>query len=308
MSKLLIFGSGFLAKHIIDEFIDKKHDVKVIYNNHKIIGFNEANQFSTNETNVIDFINEYKPNYLLFSCGDSFVGDNTNVHYAINKNLTYILTILENIQSNNCIVDKIIIIGSAAEYGKLSEKKMSETEQTHPTSIYGLTKILLHNTAMYYTEKGLPIIYTRQFNVIGPNQRDCFVLSSFSKQIALIEKGLQSPAIFVGNLSFERDFIDARDNAKAYYTLFEKGIIGEIYNVGSGVSIKIQYLLDLLLKNTNYIGDIEVINNKKDSLREHNLNNILLSDNTKLKSLGFKCDKKLDETVIDTLNYWRNNV
>ena len=308
MRKLLVFGTGFLVKHITELFAKSNCDVIVVYNKHKVPELKEDKQFQKDEINTAELIINYQPDYILFSVGDSFVTANVDIGYAINKNLMDTLNVLEDIYSNNIeFIKKIVIIGSAAEYGKNSFA-MPETTQTHPSSIYGLTKIFLYNTSMYYVGKGLPIVYVLQFNSIGPYQRDCFVLSSFSKQIAQIETGNQEPVITVGDLSSERDFIDVRDTAVAYKLLFENGKIGETYNIGSGVSIATEKLLDILLENTTYKSKIDIVHEEINSLKKNSLSNKLLSDNTKLLQLGFKTKLTITQTVIDTLNYWRKNV
>jgi GDP-4-dehydro-6-deoxy-D-mannose reductase len=312
MSKLLIFGSGFLSQYISKDFIDTNNEVKVIYNNHIISELDTSYQIKMDSIiNLIEFIQEYKPDYILFAIGDSFVPNNINVQNAINKNLSPILEILDKIHKNKKninFIKKIIIIGSAAEYGNVFNDKIDETTKTHPYSIYWLTKIFLYNSAMYYIEKGLPIIYVRQFNVIGPHQRDLFVLPSFCKQIAQIEKGLKEPKIEVWNLSHERDFTDVRDVANAYHLLFEHGKIWEIYNIWSWSSVKIQKILDILLENTSFKGLIKIVKNKELLLNKNVLSNILLCDNTKLKKLGFKRNYEIKETILDTLTYWKKSV
>ena len=145
-------------------------------------------------------------------------------------------------------IEKILVIGSASEYGKFYDTAITENFPLHPTSLYGLDKICLYNASMYYYERGLPIVHVRQFNTTGPLQRETFVLPSFCKQAAEIEKGIREPKMFVGDLNQERDFIDIRDTCRAYSLLFEEGLAGQVYNVSSGNCISINELLYIVLK------------------------------------------------------------
>jgi nucleoside-diphosphate-sugar epimerase len=88
--------------------------------------------------------------------------------------------------------------------------------------------------------------------------------------------------------------------------LFENGVPGEVYNVGSGKSIKIKVLLDTILNKLDYDGKIEIVTTKKDNLSKNSLTDRLLSNNNKLIQLGFKEKFTLDKTIEDTLTYWRN--
>ena len=58
--------------------------------------------------------------------------------------------------------------------------------------------------------------------------------SSFAKQIAMIEKGLSVPIIYVGNLDSLRTFADVRDAVRAYWILLDKVdyLPGECFNIG----------------------------------------------------------------------------
>jgi GDP-4-dehydro-6-deoxy-D-mannose reductase len=302
MSKLLIFGSGFLVRHIANEFTNNGDDVIVMYNNHKLEDY-DGLQLKGGD-NVIDYLLVNKPDYILFAKGDSFVSENVNIHASINSNVVPIAKLLEILNQHSDklrFIKKIIIIGSAAEYSKKSSG-LHEYDSISPTSVYGLSKIFLFNTAMYYVNKGLPIIYVRQFNAIGPYQRKQFVLGSFASQLINIENGYE-PILEVGDLTCERDFIDGRDAANAYRLLFENGVVGDVYNVGSGKSIKISVLLDMIINKLSYKGNIEIITRNKDKV--NGLTDRLLSNNTKLIQLGFKERFTIEETIEDTLNYWR---
>ena len=305
MSNVLIFGSGFLVKHITNEFIDNGDKVKIIYNTHPLENYND--QHKLNDINVTDIINHYKPNYILFAKGNSFVSNNTDIKMSIENNVTPIINILEEISYNfgdMGFIKKILIIGSAAEYGNTTTKPFKETDQLLPSSIYGLSKIFLYKTSMYYHNKGLPIVYCRQFNAIGPYQRELFVLSAFVKQLILIESGKNEPTLSVGDLDCERDFIDGRDAAKSYRLIFEKGIVGESYNIGTGESISIDFLLKTAIDKIDFDQNITIISNV-DKLKKNGLSDKLLSDNSKLKELGFVRHYTIEQTIEDTIKYWR---
>jgi GDP-4-dehydro-6-deoxy-D-mannose reductase len=148
----------------------------------------------------------------------------------------------------------------------------------------------------------IPIILVRAFNHIGPGQEDHFVVSDFSKQIAMIEKGLCPPVLHVGNLSAKRDFCDVRDIVKAYALLLQSGIPGETYNVGSGRAVAIQEILHRLLRFTGSEITFQV---EPKRYRPVDIP-CMQADVRKLSAVcGWKPRYSLDRSLQDMLNYWR---
>ena len=85
------------------------------------------------------------------------------------------------------------------------------------------------------------------FTHTGPRRTD-FAESTFAKQIALIEKGLQKE-ILVGNLNSLRTIADVRDAVRAYYMLVtKKPIFGEDYNIGGSFLVKLAIYLNFFKK------------------------------------------------------------
>jgi GDP-4-dehydro-6-deoxy-D-mannose reductase len=210
-------------------------------------------------------------------------------------------------QKGKLAPEKIVLVGSSAEYGRMYVEPISENFPLHPTSIYGLTKIFLFNTAMYYFEKGLPVVYARQFNCTGPYQRPDFVVPSICRQIAMIEKGLQD-RIIVGDVSQRRDFIDVRDAARAYMLLFEQGHAGEVYNIGSGNAVSISAVFEKAISLAHSPTKIMAEVNRQLFFSENATSNTICADVAKLACLGFKTNYSMDETIVDVINFWRERV
>lgn len=304
--KLLIFGTGFIATSLINYFKNKNVDCIIMYNQHKILNFPEKKQYKMG-TDLKKIFEREKIDKIILLHGNSFVPSNTNISRVINDNMLQIASFLAMLYDEKLYsqIKKILIIGSASEYGKFYNEPIKESFDLHPTSLYGLGKICLYNTAKYFIERGLPIIYIRQFNTIGIGQRDSFVLASFSKKINLIKKQLLNPILNVGDLSQERDFLDIRDTCNAYNLVLEKGIVGEVYNIGSGEYITVQLLLREVIKQANLnIKNIEINENISLFSKEGSLSKRLHADITKLNKLGFKRQYSLVDTVRDTLKYW----
>jgi len=313
-NRFLIFGTGFIAEnyvHHLYESSDEKLIIKILFNKHKLSPeYNDVEHVSMNSAHMPLFLDNYCPNYVLCVHGNSFVPTGVNVRSSMTDNTLKTMEFLEKIFRSNCkkYLKKILVIGSASEYGKFYHQPIREDFSLHATSLYGLSKICLYNASMYYSDQGLPVVHVRQFNTIGPRQRDCFVLPSFCKQVIGIEQGNRDPRINVGDLTQERDFIDIRDTSKVYSLLFKKGNKGETYNVSSGKCVTIKELFDLVVNNSHINYDIKTITNKNLLHTENRLSKKLHADISKIKNLGFDVKYSLRQTVLDTLDYWRENV
>lgn len=310
MKKILLFGTGFIANNFIDYIQDNFDDYEIIvlYHTHRIS--NKNIRCYSMQSNIDEIFIKENPEYVICLHGSSFVAANTDVIASIETNALKTIRFLDTIHKNRLhdTIKNILVIGSASEYGKMYNKAIQEEFELLPTSVYGLSKIYLYNGAMYYTKRGLPITYVRQFNTIGSGQRKEFVLPSFCNEILDIKEGIKSD-LSVGDLSQERDFIDVRDTCRAYMTLLEKGRIGETYNVASGRYITIKNLLDTVIEHADIDADsITIHENPNLFSKEESLCKRLHADISKLEALGFKHRYTLDDTVKDALQYWRENV
>lgn len=111
--------------------------------------------------------------------------------------------------------------------------------------------------------------------------------------------------IYVGNLDSSRDFLDVRDVVNAYYELLKSGKKGEIYNVGSGKSYKISDLLKKIISYSNVDITISIDNNKFKPIEIKETK----ADISKLKrDTKWKVQYDLDDTILCTLNYWRDKI
>ncbi len=192
-------------------------------------------------------------------------------------------------------------------YGQVTpeELPLDEDTQFRPTSPYSVSKATQDLLGLqYYLAFKLPIIRVRPFNHIGPRQSPAFVVSSFAKQIAEIEKEDGQTSIKVGNLSARRDFTDVRDMVRAYQIVMDKGEVGEVYNIGSGSSVSIQTIVDNFIKLAKKEISIEI---DPARIRPLDIPDIVC-DAKKIHSLGWSTQIQLDQTLKDTLEYWREQV
>lgn len=236
--------------------------------------------------------------------GDSF----DKAAEYITNNATSQINAFDAVKENNFFDTKIIVISSANVYGKVAPEyiPMDENTPLNPDNPYAVSKITQDYLGLcYFSAFNLPIIRLRAFNHIGPRLSPDMSLSRFAKVIAEIEKGDQEPIIYVGNLDAKRDFTDVVDMVRAYALAAEKCEVGEVYNVGTGVSHTIGDALHMLIGLSRKKIEVKV---DEKLLRPSDIPE-LRADATKFKkTTGWEPQVPFEKTLENLLAYWRNIV
>lgn len=202
---------------------------------------------------------------------------------------------------------RTLIISSAEVYGKSfneSELPINETHTFRPMNPYAVSKIYQDSLAyMYHLAFGLDIIRVRPFNHIGERQSPQFVVSSFAQQVVKIEKGLQDE-LSVGNTDSIRDFTDVKDMVEAYITVMQKGLAGEVYNIGSGKGLTVKEIITMLQELTETNVPIAV---DSDRLRPSDIP-VMIADIKKVTELGWQPSIPIQDTLKRILEDWREKL
>ncbi len=206
-------------------------------------------------------------------------------------------------------IDPLIqIAGSSEEYGLVrpDEVPIKESNPFRPLSPYAVSKVAQELLAyQYHQSYGLKTVVTRGFNHTGPRHGPVLSCSSFARQIAEIEAEVSQPVLYVGDLTTKRDWVDVRDVVRGYWLALEKGVPGEVYNIGSGTTRTIQSMLDILLSLSPM--EIEV---RKDPSRLRPSDVLILwADDSKFRAqTGWEPQIPFEQTMLDLLNDWRKRV
>lgn len=258
---------------------------------------------------ISDLIEKIKPDYIyhlaaLTSPKDSFA----NPADTMINNISAQINLLEAIKNQKLFQTKILIVSSGDIYGLVDEKDLPIDEQTPlmPINPYSVSKIAQDFLGLqYFLSYKLQIIRVRPFNHIGPKQSPNFVISSFAKKIAEIEKNSDLSVLKVGNLEAKRDFTDVRDMVRAYQLVLEHGELGDVYNIGSGKSYKIAEIVEKFLK----LSEKKISVEKDLSLfRPVDEPELRCNPSKFIQLTNWKQTISLDQTLKDTLDYWRNFV
>jgi GDP-4-dehydro-6-deoxy-D-mannose reductase len=200
------------------------------------------------------------------------------------------------------------IAGSSEEYGLVRPEEVPITEENplRPLSPYAVSKVTQDLLGwQYHRSFGLRVVRTRAFNHEGPRRGYVFVTSNFAKQIAEIEAGKRLPVLEVGNLEARRDWHDVRDTVVAYWLAAFEGEPGEVYNIGRGEATSVREMLDLLLSMAKVDVEVRPVAQR---MRPSDVE-LLVCDPSKFKQrTGWEPKIPFDQTLRDTLEYWRERV
>lgn len=144
-------------------------------------------------------------------------------------------------------IKKFIHIGSSSEYGVSTNKPILESSKCKPISTYGRNKLALTKTLISnYRDKSFPVIILRLFQVYGPNDNNNKVLPYVIRN-CIKDKKFKLTAGYQ-----TRDFCYIDDVIKAIILVMKSKkdqLLGQIFNIAYGKSIKIRDLVKIVRKN-----------------------------------------------------------
>lgn len=310
---LITGGTGFAGSHLVERLLTS-HSPETIHITHATeVSSDMKSQLPDTSFHQLDMRNREATEQVLISVKPTQIyhlasiataaGSFENSREVLFNNIELQLNLLESIKLH-CPTARVLIVGSADGYGLSlsdSEVPIAENHPLRPVNPYGVSKITQEMLAYAYGQSWkLNLLLVRPFNHIGERQTGDFAVASFARQITAVERGEQ-PSIKVGSLEGVRDFTDVKDMVRAYEVVMEKGAVLEPYNIGSGVGISMQKVLDELKSLSTKEVPIEV-----DQQRIRPLDiPVIIANNEKVKALGWNTEIPLHETLQRVLAYWR---
>lgn len=241
--KILIEGSTGFIGHNVKERLEQDYEVVAVNRRESADG---GYVVDLSDSNAIQEVIERERPEAIVSCLGVV---NTNEDLTQNEKLTRAL--LDAVLASTVKVSRIVISGSAGEYGLVDTLPVSEDAPLRATSDYGMSKIEEEQTARRYADTyGLPIVVARIFNPVGVGMKERFLIPSLLRQVRDYKAGT-THKISISRRDAERDYIDVKDLADG----FEKLTAGDphhfAYNLGSGKATSNTELLRLILKFEN---------------------------------------------------------
>ena len=246
--RALIFGvNGFVGAHLARELASHGYevcgsDLKEGCALPEVGGY--ASCDLADPEGVAKVVADAKPDCIVNLAAISSVGQSWRMPaLTMRVNVEGALNVMEAARALETM-PRVLLVGSSEEYAP-KDGPLNEGDPTVSNNPYGISKATQERFAALYAERyGLEVCLTRSFNHTGPGQNPNFVLPSWCRQAAAIERSGKPGKMTVGNLKVARDFSDVRDVVRAYRLILEGGRAGEAYNVGSGRALPLGELLE----------------------------------------------------------------
>lgn len=206
-------------------------------------------------------------------------------------NVDATLRLLEHARNEDA---RFVFASSAAIYGTPEAVPIDESDPKRPTSPYGAEKHAADQYCrLYHDLYDVETVALRYFNVYGPRQRG----GQYSGVIdVFLDQADRGEDITVhGDGAQTRDFVHVDDVVAANCLAAVNGTLGEAYNVGTGDSISIRALAELVRETTETTSDIVHVD-----AREGDIEQSRPSIEKIQAGLGFEPRRSLD-TELETL-------
>jgi UDP-glucose 4-epimerase len=141
---------------------------------------------------------------------------------------------------------KVVFVSSGGTvYGIAQSLPIFEDHPTNPISPYGITKLTLEKyVLMFASLTGLPASIVRPGNAYGEHQL------AFSGQgfVATAIKSilLRQPVNIFGSHGTIRDYLHVEDLAQGIVAALQFGLVGDVYNIGSGIGLNNMDVLEVI--------------------------------------------------------------
>ena len=303
MKSLVTGGAGFIGSHLVDALLGLDHDVIVLDN------------FSTGRAGNIEHVKndiEFVECDISQSDGwsKSFRGVDWVFHLAaladivpsiqdptgyFCSNVDGTFNILQSARESE--VGRFVYVASSSSYGLPNIFPTPETAEIDPQYPYALTKYLGEELVMHWAKVyELPALSLRFFNVYGPRSRTSGTYGAVFG-VFLAQKLANAPFTVVGDGSQTRDFTYVSDVVQSLITAAESSKADAVYNVGSGATVSVNRLVELL-------GGEKVFIPKRPGEPD-----CTFADISKIKAeLGWRPEVKIEQGVsqlLEHIEYWR---
>lgn len=273
MSKILLTGcAGFIGSHLTEKLLALDNEITGIdvltdyysvelkKKNLEYFLKNRNFRFINEDISTIDFsqlLNDVDCVYHLAAQPGVRGSWGENFDVYVRNNISATQKLLE--YSTRSKVKKLVYASSSSVYGNQPVEMLNEDLVPRPLSPYGVTKLAAENLCrLYYETHGIPVVSLRLFTVFGPRQRPDM---AFQKIINSIKNN--SVFQIYGTGEQKRDFTYIDNIVNGFILAKDKGVPGEVYNIGGGETISLNEAMRVFEKllgreiNKKYMGIIK---------------------------------------------------
>ena len=321
MQKFIVTGGlGFIGSNLIDLLLSKKFSVlnldKVSYasNFYNIKDFKKNKNYSFRKINILEknkiikILKEFKPDGIFNLAAETHVDRSIDgPKEFIDSNIVGVFQLLEafKLYSSLNSKSKLIHISTDEVYGDVINGRSKENWPYKPSSPYSASKAASdHLVYSYVRTFKIPAIVTNCSNNYGPKQHPEKLIP---KMIYNIINNKELPIYGDGKNS--REWIHVTDHCHALLKVYQKGKVGEFYNIGSNKNLNNLQICKMLIRISKKI--LIKKNNIKIKLVKdrpgHDLRYALNSNKIKSK-IKWKPKISFKKGLINTFNWYLNNI
>ena len=260
MHKIIVTGGlGFIGSNLVELLLNKTFKVinidKITYssNFYNTQDYTKNSNYKFIKCDLNDKINlskiifKYKPNGIFNLAAETHVDRSIdNPKNFINSNILGVFNLLEIFRKFSKINKKtrLIHISTDEVYGDILKGRSHENFPYKPSSPYAASKAASdHLVSSYVRTYKIPAIVTNCSNNYGPKQHPEKLIPKLIYNI-LNNKSLP----IYGNGKNSREWIYVKDHCEALLKVFQKGKIGEFYNIGSNKNLNNLEITKALIK------------------------------------------------------------
>ena len=313
-------GLGFIGSNLINILSKKNYFIinidKVTYaSNFNNISRNIKNykfykQDINNQNFIKKILDKYNPSLIFNLAAETHVDRSIDgPKQFINSNIYGVFNLLEVIRKFKKKI-KLIHVSTDEVYGDIINNKSSkESDAYNPSSPYSASKasgdLLIKSYVRTYK---IPAIITNCCNNYGPNQYPEKLIPTIIYKIVN-----NKPITIYGNGRNIREWIHVEDHCSALIKISEQGILGDNYNIGSGIELNNIDIVKKIIYSFKEI-DINLANKAKFIFIKdrpgHDLRYSLNSSKIK-KKLKWDCkynfDKEIKKIIIWYIDKFNKN-
>jgi NDP-hexose 4-ketoreductase len=251
MPGIILFGAaGFLGSHVQIEL--EQQGIEVVSFGRSKTGLHQAIDLSNLEA-MRDVLERYQPTAII-NCAGRTLGTRSEL---VRDNIMVVANLLDAIGEKTPGA-RLVHIGSAAEYGITpGQNALSEDAPARPEGQYGITKLAGSSLVIQASlSQQIDAVVLRLSNPLGAGMPEGTLPGRAAR---LMKSALESreSSITLGPLEAFRDFIDARDVAKAAVLAATAAKPNDkLFNLGSGKATQARDLIYTLAKIAGFDGEI----------------------------------------------------
>lgn len=297
---LITGGAGFVGSQVVKE-LAKKGKNTIVLDNFSVGLKTSIEKTATKiyEGNILDtqlvntIITDNKVEAIIHLAALHYIPYcNEHVDEVMNTNVNGTSSILSATKGTG--VKRFLFASSAAVY-KPKLGPHIEEDTVEPVDIYGASKKMGEDLIKSFCKiYGIDFTIMRLFNVCGRGDLTPHLIPEIIKQAKTCD------TVTLGNLDTKRDYIRKEDVACAFVTaLANKNSFNETFNVGTGKSISVSDVFDMLNKSSQNKFKLKTVSFKK----RKNDRKDLVANSDKLKTkLNWKVRHDLSEYISKSLH------